>query len=142
MRFPPGKRCRPGRFYALATLAARKKSAGIGRCSFQVNAMGRSRAVARREGSLAAGAFETFDPALRLSAGDTGRSRWHLPAWFNPQGRASTLSYHSGPRWELNKEGVILNTVGRGQEFVLDGTDYPEAEPWARGLIQRHEAKE
>ena len=61
---------------------------------------------------------------------------------FNPQGRPSTLSYHSEPRWEPNAEGVIVNTVGRGREFVLDGADYPEAPPWARGLIQRHEAKE
>lgn len=94
------------------------------------------------KGSLAAGPFETFDAELQLSAGDRGRSRWRLPAWFNPQGRASTLSYHSGPRWEPNEEGVIVNTVGRGQEFVLNGADYPEAEPWARGLIQRHGAKE
>jgi hypothetical protein len=28
-------------------------------------------------------------------------------------------------RWQKDREGMLLRTVGRGQEFVLDATDYP-----------------
>lgn len=88
--------------------------------------------------SLGGGTFEGFDEGLRLSADDKGRRRWRLPAWFHPKGRKSALSYHGSPqRWETDGNQVLLNTVGRGQEFVLDGAAYPEAEPWARGLIRR-----
>lgn len=88
------------------------------------------------DGGIGAGTFDSYRRALRLSAEDQGRSRWQLPAWFSPEGRASPLSFHGKPsRWRKTETGVILDTVGRGQEFVLDGEHYPEAGPWARGLI-------
>ena len=40
---------------------------------------------------------------------------------FNPQGRPSTLSYHSEPRWEPNAEGVIVTRSGE------DGNSYSTA---------------
>jgi len=30
---------------------------------------------------------------------------------------------------------VLLSSVGRGQEFVLDSSDYPEVLPWAASLL-------
>ncbi len=83
-----------------------------------------------------AGLFRHYAPHLRLTAPDTSRSVWHLPAWFHPQGRASALSYHASPaRWQANGQLVQLRTVGRGQEFVLDCDQYPEALDWIARLF-------
>lgn len=93
-----------------------------------------SRSVA--DEGLGAGTFERYHPALQLSAEGHRRSRWQLPAWFHPVGRESALSFHANSsRWKRAETSVLLDTVGRGQEFVLDGDHYPEAEPWARALI-------
>lgn len=74
--------------------------------------------------------------AAHLSVQGHRRSRWKLPAWFHPGGRASVLSFHGNPsRWQRTETSVLLDTVGRGQEFVLDSDHYAEAEAWARELI-------
>jgi hypothetical protein len=87
------------------------------------------------DGVFSAGTFDSYRKELRLSAENRRRSRWKLPAWFSPQGR-SPLSFHGNLlRWHKTEAGVLLDTVGRGQEFVLDAEQYPEAGPWARGLI-------
>lgn len=90
-----------------------------------------------------AGLFGTFSPKLRLTAPDsTGPSTWLVPAWFHPEGRGSALSYHGkATAWERCPEGVRLKTVGRGQEFVLDTKDYPEAVPWLTDLLRPSERK-
>jgi hypothetical protein len=78
-----------------------------------------------------AGVFPQFDPVLRLTAPGMSRSKWRLPMWFYPAEGKSRLSYHTKlSRWEPVQEYVLLNTVGRGQEFVLDCQDYPEAIAW------------
>ncbi len=78
-----------------------------------------------------AGIFPKFDPVLCLTAPGMSRSKWRLPPWFYPAQKKSRLSYHTNMgRWESRKEHVLLNTVGRGQEFVLDCQDYPEAIAW------------
>lgn len=93
-----------------------------------------SRSVAN--GRIGAGTFDRYRPALQLSADGNRRSRWELPAWWHPAGRPSALTFHGdSSRWQRTGRGVLLDTVGRGQEFVLDGDDYTEAEPWARELI-------
>ncbi len=93
-----------------------------------------SRSVAK--GGISGGAFERFRPSLQLSVQGHRRSHWKLPAWFHPMGRASVLSFHGNPsRWQRTETSVLLDTVGRGQEFVLDGDHYTEAEAWARELI-------
>jgi hypothetical protein len=90
-----------------------------------------------------AGTFRSFandlvltDPSQRL------RSRWRLPRWFDPAGRRSRLSCHDKlERWgPPDGNYTYLRTVGRGQEFVLDTNDYPEAEGWAKTLIEQHGA--
>ncbi|HEX6482072.1 MAG TPA: hypothetical protein VF043_24780 [Ktedonobacteraceae bacterium] len=83
-----------------------------------------------------AGTFPKFDPVLCLTAPGMTRSKWRLPLWFYPARKKSGLSYHTDlSRWESRQEHVLLNTVGRGQEFVLDCQDYPEAIAWLSGIF-------
>ncbi len=83
------------------------------------------------------GVFPRFHESLRLTDPDgRRRSLWRLPAWFHPAKRLSPLSYHGRPnRWQLMDDSVQLQTVGRGQEFVLDTDHYPEALTWLRTLF-------
>lgn len=78
-----------------------------------------------------AGVFPHYHPRLCLTAPGYSRSFWQLPGWFHPQGRQSALSYHGRlSRWQRAGDQVILQTVGQGQEFVLDMDHYPEARDW------------
>jgi hypothetical protein len=84
-----------------------------------------------------AGTFDRIRPELILTQREPylGRSTWRLPAFFEPRGR-SPLTYHSkASRWTLNGASVQLQTVGRGQEFVLDIDQYPEVKDWLRILL-------
>ena len=82
------------------------------------------------------GAFSKFSERLRLSKKGENRSVWQLPKWFSPSGRPSTLTYHKKPsRWTTNASSVVLKTVGRGQEFILDCDHYPESIDWIYNLI-------
>lgn len=38
-------------------------------------------------------------------------------------------------RWLKRENNTLLKTVGRGQEFVLDCNNYPEAYKWIGDLI-------
>lgn len=82
------------------------------------------------------GVFERFAPSHRLTAPESSRpSLWSLLRWMLPEGRPA-LSYHDAPhRWEPCGERVLLQTVGRGQEFVLDTAQYPEAIGWVERLV-------
>ena len=83
-----------------------------------------------------AGAFERFAPQLRLTARGRTRSVWSLPAWFYPAPLKPPLTYHRDPkRWQLTDGRVILKTVAKGQEFVLDTDHYPEARSWVESIL-------
>ena len=85
-----------------------------------------------------AGAFAQYSDELRLTARhQLLPSTWLLPSWFAPQSNRKTLTYHgSRRRWsEPNNDGVILRSVGRGQEFVLDCEEYPESHDWLADLF-------
>jgi hypothetical protein len=88
---------------------------------------------------LGAGVFPRFTPALQLTSDPAhGCSTWRLPAWFHPRGKSSALSYHGdGNRWTRDGDSVLLQTVGRGQEFVLDSRDYPEVVAWALDVVRK-----
>ena len=60
------------------------------------------------------------------------RSNWKLPTCFYPSEGKPPLTYHRNKdRWEIeNDEWVKLNSVGRGQEFVLDTEYYPDVNKW------------
>jgi hypothetical protein len=84
-----------------------------------------------------AGVFRRYHRALRLTAPGCSRSIWALPSWFFPGNRRPPLSYHGQPsRWERTRRGVLLRTVGRGQEFVLDLEHYPDALPWLQSILR------
>ena len=83
-----------------------------------------------------AGAFG-FDAAERqLTRLDADSPlTWSLPSWFLP-GCRSPLSYHRNPeRWAVEGQRVALQAARRGQEFVLDTHEYPEAVGWTLGLL-------
>ncbi len=87
----------------------------------------------------AGGRFNVWSDALRLSADGGNRSVWKVPNWLDPlQGRAA-LSFHGRPeRWSRRDGSLYLQTVAKGQEFVLDCREYPESIEWASELIKRH----
>ena len=91
----------------------------------------------------AAGTFKYAVDELILTREDESRrrSRWRLPSWFYPSEGKSRLTYHSNPaRWTQGESHAYLQSVGRGQEFVLDMEQYPEAVGWVNELIAKNAA--
>ncbi len=85
-----------------------------------------------------AGLFTQYAPHLRLTAPGASTSEWLLPAWFEPVGNRPPLTYHGDRnRWTRDGDRVRLRSVGRGQEFVLDASTYPEAAGWLAGLFNK-----
>ena len=83
------------------------------------------------------GIFPRFSGNLQLTAPGHQRSTWRLPDFFYPTGNMPPLSYHVDPnRWSRDKKGVILRTVGRGQEFVLDCDYYPKSLDWIKEIFK------
>jgi predicted transposase YbfD/YdcC len=73
---------------------------------------------------------------LTLTVLAQGRSFWRLPGWFYPTAGKPALSYHSDPRrWKRDGADCYVQSVGRGQEFVLDCDHFPEAFDWLRDLF-------
>jgi hypothetical protein len=88
------------------------------------------------------GVFTRAHDTLRLTCPGSLRSTWRLPGWFYAADRSPTLSYHTNPkRWSRQGEHALLSTVGRGQEFVLDCEDYPEAVEWLAGILGQHDSR-
>jgi hypothetical protein len=95
----------------------------------------------RNDAGYEGGTFRSAVDELILTREDHTRSRWRLPKWFYPPEGKSRLSYHSNlARWTQDENHAYLQSVGRGQEFVLDTEDYPEAVGWAKGLVANHAA--
>lgn len=90
-----------------------------------------------------AGVFPRFSPSLQLTAPNADNiSTWVLPGWFHPKECRKPLTYHSNlSRWSRVGSNTILESAARGQEFVLDCDEYPEAINWALDLIKAHERK-
>ena len=82
------------------------------------------------------GIFSRFTPPLRLTAEGERRSVWRLPRWFYPAKKKPALTHHSDlGRWKRDPTGVLLQTVSKGQEFVLDCNYYPEAITWLHDIF-------
>ena len=81
--------------------------------------------------------FPRFDQRLVLTdPNGAGVSNWRLPPWFYPDGNKPPLTYHPDPkRWRRDANHAYLQSVGRGQEFVLDLAHYPEAIEWLSDLV-------
>ncbi len=85
-----------------------------------------------------AGVFPCFHPALCLTNMNPYQSRrlWRLPTWMYPVPGKTPLTYHASPAWRHEDGYTLLRTAGRGQEFVLDCEQYPEAVEWAASIIE------
>ena len=84
------------------------------------------------------GRFGKWHEVLRLTREGESRTVWSLPAWFYPTEGKPPLSYHGSlSRWRKASEGVVLHSVAKGQEFVLDCEFYPEAESWIDDIITK-----
>jgi hypothetical protein len=84
------------------------------------------------------GTFSRFEQKYCLTCpNQSKRSIWKLPRWFYPFTESRTpLTYHGDTeRWQLLEDSVLLRTAGRGQEFIIDCAEYPEAVSWARNII-------
>ncbi|WP_070108693.1 hypothetical protein [Paramagnetospirillum magneticum] len=83
------------------------------------------------------GLFTRISDALILTdRRQAKRTLWRLPCWMMPTESREPLSYHASvDRWSLHGDECTLQSVAKGQEFVLDCKDIPEAESWVRNLI-------
>ncbi len=85
------------------------------------------------------GMFEHWTPDLKLTAEGQSKSVWNVPSWLEPSAGRPALTYHgNAERWTRHANGLTLQTVAKGQEFVLNANFYPESINWARQLIERH----
>jgi hypothetical protein len=86
-----------------------------------------------------AGVFPRFSDHLMLTASDAAtHTQWSLPQWFYPQDDKYPLTFHPDmTRWQRIESGTKLNTVARGQEFILDTKYFPEAIEWLKGILVR-----
>ena len=88
------------------------------------------------------GVFRRFDRRLVLTdPNGSGVSNWRLPRWFHPDGNKPPLTYHPDRRrWRRDANHAYLQSVGRGQEFVLELAHYPEAVEWLSDLLNSLES--
>ncbi len=83
------------------------------------------------------GRFTKYTDSLCLTKSGSSRSYWSLPDWFYPELSQKPLTYHQDMnRWSREGNFSFLQTVGKGQEFVLDCQYYPKAEAWIHSVIQ------
>lgn len=90
-----------------------------------------------------AGIFPKTHRNLYLTAPDARTpSQWRVPSWMYPaEGKAPLSYHHKRDRWQrpaAGKRFIGLQSVARGQEFVLDSQDYPQAKRWAQQLILKN----
>lgn len=79
-----------------------------------------------------AGTFKYSDN-LVLSLDNIDRSIWKLPSFFHPS-YDTKITYHTNPqKWQKNNSFCTLQTVGRGQEFVISNNS--SVEEWAKNII-------
>jgi hypothetical protein len=85
-----------------------------------------------------AGIFPKFSESRQLTAPlAPNTSLWRLPEWFFPRNGRRPLTYHSNmERWRMTAEGAELKAVAKGQEFILDCDEYPEALSWLSYVLR------
>lgn len=86
------------------------------------------------------GAFDCVkDSHILTCRGENNRKRsiWKLPLSFLTSDHTPSLTYHGNRElWEVkDDEWVVLRSVGRGQEFVLDTADHPGVIDWVSELF-------
>lgn len=88
--------------------------------------------------------FPKFSPELCLTLKDQpSRTLWQVPYWLKPPSDNNKLSYHTDPnRWSVDIYGNnILQTVAKGQEFVIELPDSNEFNQWLLDIIPKPEIK-
>jgi hypothetical protein len=86
----------------------------------------RNRLYVSSESGLKAGVFPTEFESVVLTKEGERPSRWLLAEEFDSLFLDRGLSYHpSEARWHREGKRIALQTVARGQEFVLDGARHP-----------------
>ena len=104
--------------------------AWMGRCNTLYMATKRIRLGGRTLNVPGAGVFPEAKEMFRLTVRGENCSLWKVPSWLNPR---VGLSYHRDPaRWGRG----ILRVVARGQEFVADVDDNPDAFAWLEELFR------
>ncbi len=85
-----------------------------------------------------AGTFLYFSERLMLSDPSAEiPSIWRLPSWFYPREDKFPLTYHRKLScWQKTEGGTRLKVVNRGQEFILNTDDFPEAIEWAKKILE------
>ena len=79
-----------------------------------------------------AGCFRKFHKRLVLTNPNGSEvTNWRLPRAFYPENGKSPLTYHAKlNRWRQDDRYAYLQSVSRGQEFVLDLNQYPDVTDW------------
>ena len=87
---------------------------------------------------LGAGLFARACDELVLTMPGCKRSQWKLHAVFKSVYQHADLTYHGNKakRWQEVDGQICLKTVGRGQEFVLDGEKHPGGRDYFSTLIK------
>lgn len=86
--------------------------------------------------SLAGAGNLSFSHRQLLTNPNALRTQWRLPRWFYPTAGRPPLTYHADlARWSVDEAYAYLRSATRGQEFVFDTSDYPEAIAWAETLL-------
>ncbi len=87
---------------------------------------------------LGAGCFAKACDELVLTMPGSKRSQWKLPPAFKSVYQHADLTYHGNKarRWSEVDGQICLKTVGRGQEFVLDGEKHSGVRDYFSTLIK------
>ena len=84
-----------------------------------------------------AGVFPHWAAHLQLTAPGHPRSLWRVPDWMDPFASELKLSYHTrASRWSRSGAALHLQTVAKGQEFVVDTNGCPAAQDWLISLMR------
>ena len=82
------------------------------------------------------GVFAHWTDRLRLTAPGHSRSVWRVPDWMDPSTSGLKLTYHTdASRWFRRGGSLHLQTVGKGQEFVIDTGTGSDAQEWLMSLM-------
>lgn len=69
------------------------------------------------------GIFNYSDSLVLTDPNQRNRSVWKLPQFFHPS-NGTKMTYHENQkRWKLHNNNCILESVGRGQEFIITNND-------------------